>query len=80
MSCVLNIPDILASILRFTDRHTDAQCARVSKAWHEPALDILWHHVNRLEGLLKLLGPMDDIYSNTPNVLVRYPINHMCED
>lgn len=71
---ILDIPDILASILRYTDRQSDARCARVNTTWREPALDALWDHVDHLQGLFGLLGPMGAL-STTPYTLVRGSIN-----
>ncbi|KAF9465161.1 hypothetical protein BDZ94DRAFT_1215043 [Collybia nuda] len=68
MSDILNIPDILVFILKYTDRKTDARCARVSKAWHEPSLDSLWYHFDHLKGLFVLLC-LDMAYSINPDIM-----------
>lgn len=66
----LYLPNILGTIFRFTDRKTDVSCVRVCRTWHEHALDALWCRINRLEGLFKLLGPMEEISPAATRVLV----------
>lgn len=68
MHDALAISDILSSIFKFTDTETDVGCVRVCKAWYEPALDALWYRVDKLEQLLKLLGPMGEV---SPGLQVR---------
>ena len=63
MHNALTIPDILCSVFKFTDTKTDVSCVIVCKAWHDLVLDVLWYHVDRLEPLLKLLGPMEEMNS-----------------
>ncbi|KAG6841306.1 hypothetical protein C0991_012476 [Blastosporella zonata] len=66
MHHTLEISDILGCIFSFTDVNTNARCALVCKAWLENALDALWHRIDRLEHLLRILGPMGELRPSSP--------------
>ncbi|KAG5642683.1 hypothetical protein DXG03_002341 [Asterophora parasitica] len=63
MHHALIISDVLGFIFKFTDTSTNVACARVCKAWQENVLDVLWNRVDRLDRLLRLVGPMEEINS-----------------
>ncbi|GJJ07537.1 hypothetical protein Clacol_001739 [Clathrus columnatus] len=52
---VLQIQEILAIIFQTCPLSTNAICARVCRAWSDPALDALWREVKDLRNLLKLI-------------------------
>ncbi|KAF9461819.1 hypothetical protein BDZ94DRAFT_1262686 [Collybia nuda] len=59
MHQVLQITEIIELILGYTSPLTTAACARVCRAWSEPAFDRIWCHVPRVDAIFKLLGPME---------------------
>ncbi|THU97556.1 hypothetical protein K435DRAFT_777985 [Dendrothele bispora CBS 962.96] len=53
---VFEASEIVEQILRWCDKSTINDCARVSKQWSEIALDLRWHKITNLEILLGPLG------------------------
>jgi hypothetical protein len=76
MHQALTIVDVLYNIFQYTDASTDGSCALVCKAWHQNALDALWNHVDRLERLFKLLGPMGFVNNN----LITFAQHHIAPE
>jgi hypothetical protein len=49
--------EILALIFQSCSLLTNATCARVCRAWSDPALDALWREVKDIRHLLRLMPP-----------------------
>ncbi|KAG8910968.1 hypothetical protein FRC01_006018 [Tulasnella sp. 417] len=54
----LNIPELLRKIIEILPVKDAVSAARVCRAWKEPALDRIWHSINSLVPLLRLIGRM----------------------
>ncbi|KAF8591499.1 hypothetical protein K439DRAFT_901007 [Ramaria rubella] len=54
---VLQIQEILAIIFQSCPLPTNAVCARVCRAWSDPALDALWREIKDIRHLLRLMPP-----------------------
>lgn len=51
----MRFQEILSIIFQTCPLSTNAICARVCRAWSDPALDALWREVKDLRNLLKLI-------------------------
>lgn len=56
---ILSIPELINEIFGFLDDASNARNARVSRQWHEIALDSLWHDVKNLYHLFNCLSPLE---------------------
>lgn len=71
MERALALPEVVESVIAFTPRHTQTQCARVSRYWNELALNCVWAILDRLDPLLERVGPLK--YKNKNDyIMVRY--------
>lgn len=50
--------DILTIVFNFVDKGQLPSCARVNKAWRDPALDELWKELPSVFPLFELLGSL----------------------
>lgn len=55
---VLSISETLGLIFSYAERQDTARCARVCRAWLDPALDTVWQHLDGFAPLLALLAPL----------------------
>lgn len=59
MHSVLSLPELLDFIFSSLDRKSNANNASVCRIWSEPALNHIWHDVEKVEVLLRLLGTLN---------------------
>ena len=54
----LAVREILHHIFKNNDRRTNVICVRVNRAWHNVALDFIWHTVSNLSVLFQTIAPL----------------------
>ena len=65
LTVVLDDEDLRERILSFGEDHDLVQCALVSRAWSNTALDVLWSSLESIVPLFSILSPL--IVPNNPN-------------
>ena len=75
MHHALTIPEILWFILSLCHKHTLASLARTCKAFHDPALDLLWIDQHSFITLLKLMP--SDLWEIHPRSCIRTLVTFM---
>lgn len=71
---VIAIPELLDLIFSFTDKRSNASCARVCKSWSDVALACLWRDLDSSRPAFSLLSPLatDGLESPDPQTFRTY--------
>jgi hypothetical protein len=71
VSRVLAMPELLAMIFNGLEHHDNFNNAIVCRRWSETALNALWHTVDDVIHLFRMLAPLDIVITESPGTVAR---------